>query len=308
MLSKQKNNARGNTRGEMALYNDPNWLRAGNWITSGKSEADFAIVGVGASKSAITPNNADKTPDAIRDALFRYSTFSASHDVELSNFSATDFGNVSNPDNQDATIEELKICLRKSKTLVLLGGDNSITYSGVSALANGNFQEIGLITLDAHHDIRDGISNGSPVRQLLEAGLPGKNIVQIGISDFANSKFYADRVKAAGITVIHRNEFEFKSIDEITEFAISKLSHCKYIYLDIDIDVCDRSVVPAAPASIPGGLSAFQLCQLVFKLARNERINMFDITEIDSSIDALDQRTVRLAGLCILEIATAKFQ
>ena len=153
-----------------------------------------------------------------------------------------------------------KISAITNKYLVLLGGDNSITYSGVMGLANKvGIEKIGVITLDAHHDLRDGISNGSPIKQLLDAGLPGNQIVQVGISDFANSKFYADRAKAAGIKVISRNAIPDQNVSTIVPEIFSALSSCKYLYLDIDIDVCDRSVVPAAPASLPGGISANQL-------------------------------------------------
>lgn len=290
----------------MSLHNDQNWLRAGNWFSTIGTDADLAILGVGASKSALTPNKAYETPAAIREALFKYSTYKASLNIELSSSKALDLGDVSNADDQTITTKEIAIHLPKSKVLILLGGDNSITFSGVSALADGNFEDIGLITLDAHHDVRDGISNGSPIRQLIEAGLPGQNIVQIGISDFANSKIYADRVSDYGIEVIHRRKFDQMKIIEIAAEALAKLSHCTAIYLDIDIDVCDRSVVPAAPAAVPGGLTADQLRELVFELSKSKKLNLFDITEIDASIDSADQRTSRLAALCILEIASAK--
>jgi len=51
--------------------------------------------------------------------------------------------------------------------------------------------EFGLITLDAHLDMRDGRSNGSPVRQLLEEGLDGRHVVQVGLGDYTNSPAYA---------------------------------------------------------------------------------------------------------------------
>ena len=54
----------------------------------------------------------------------------------------------------------------------------------------------GMVTLDAHHDVRDGMSNGSPVARLVESGMDGRAIVQIGISDFANSREYAARARA----------------------------------------------------------------------------------------------------------------
>ena len=292
----------------MTLHNDGNWPRAGSIFQPNITDVEIALVGVGASKSAITPNNADKTPDAIREALLRYSTYKISSNINIASLKAGDFGNVSQPDNQQQTISDLTKLFPQSKSIVLLGGDNSITYSGVSALARtvGGFSQVGLITLDAHFDVRDGVSNGSPIRQLIEAGLPGSQVVQIGISDFANSEFYAERVKSYGVKVITRHECEGKSAKEIAEDALAALSHFTHIYVDIDIDVCDRSVVPAAPAAAPGGFSAFELRELVFQLAQSKQVTTFDITEIDATIDSSDQRTLRLAALCILEIAAAK--
>ena len=289
----------------MVLHNDPNWMRAGHWFKSG-SEGDFAILGVGASKSAITPNKSFLTPNAVREALLKYSTYFAETDLDLAEkLVAVDLGDVEYPDLQSTCIED--ISKFNNRTLVLIGGDNSVTYSGVSALATKvGFARIGLITLDAHHDLRDGISNGSPIKQLLDAGLSGNQIVQIGINDFANSKFYAERAKTAGIKVIHRNQINEASIDAIVESAFVQLTNCTHIYLDIDIDVCNRAEVPAAPASLPGGISANELLQLVYKIAIDKRVNNFDITEIDSSIDASDNRTVRLAALAVLRIAAAK--
>jgi formimidoylglutamase len=268
------------------------------------------LIGVGAHLSAITPNNAQTTPVAIRDALLRYSTWNQTCQIDFADYlQGADFGDVSQPDDQSATIADLQNASYKSNFLIILGGDNSITYSGVSALANsvGGCEKVGLITIDAHHDVRDGISNGSPIRQLVEAGLPGENIVQIGISDFANSKAYASRVREYGIHVIDRAQMRNESLQEIaaSAIAIAGENH-RAIYLDIDMDVCDRSVVPACPASVPGGLSADELRQLVALLSADPRVRVADITEIDASIDSSDGRTVRLAALVILEMATSR--
>ena len=128
----------------------------------------------------------------------------------------------------------------------------------------------------------------------------------LGINDFANSKFYAERAKTAGIKVIPRNKINENSLDSIVKEAFEPLTHCTHIYVDVDIDVCNRAEVPAAPASMPGGISANELLKLVYKIAVDKRVNNFDITEIDASIDATDNRTVRLAALTILRIAAAK--
>jgi arginase family enzyme len=57
---------------------------------------------------------------------------------------------------------------------------------------------------------------------------------------------------------------------------------------------------------MPGGISADEIRRLVTALAQDKRSNHFDITELDSTIDSPDQRSIRLAALLILEIAAAK--
>ena len=79
------------------------------------------------------------------------------------------------------------------------------------------------------------------------------------------------------------------------------------IFVDIDVDVCDRSVVPGCPAAAPGGISAFELRQAARILAGHPKVRGIDITEIDASADSADQRTVKLGALLVLEIA-AGFQ
>jgi formiminoglutamase len=75
------------------------------------------------------------------------------------------------------------------------------------------------------------------------------------------------------------------------------------IYVDLDVDVCDRSVVPACPASVPGGISADELRQAAFYAGANSKVRAVDITEIDVKKDSTDHRTIRLAALLVLEFA-----
>ena len=285
---------------------DPKWMRANTLFSAINSNADFALIGVPAHESSISPTSAHLTPAAVREALARYSTFSTSHSIDLASNSFTDLGDVQSPDGADghARIKDaVKDLLNRHKLLVALGGDNSITYSVASGLWS-DLSNVGLITFDAHHDLRDGDSNGSPIWQLIQAGLPGKNIVQIGIADFANSGEYSTRAKESGITVISRAELRTRSIADVVKQALDIAGvGGREIYVDLDVDVCDRSVVPACPASMPGGISADEIRQGAFLLAADTRVRAIDITEIDAALDSPDQRTVRLAALLVLEAA-----
>jgi len=288
------------------LAKDGLWQRANTLFKPNLKQADIALLGFPVHKSSITPNSCHLAPKAIRNALARYSTYSASSDVDLRELKITDLGDVSGADGvngKKVIAKKVNGLLDRYGLLIALGGDNSITYS-VTAGLFGDLSKVGVITLDAHHDLRDGNTNGSPIWRLIQAGLPGKNIVQIGISDFANSKEYSDRAKEAGIFVITRAQLRNKSIADAMKQAFSHLGRgVDHIYVDLDVDVCDRSVAPACPAATPGGISADEIRQAAFLAGANYKVRAVDITEIDPKRDSKDERTVRLAALLVLEIA-----
>jgi formiminoglutamase len=145
------------------------------------------------------------------------------------------------------------------------------------------------------------------VRRLVEGGLDPRRIVQLGIADFANSVAYAQRAADLGITVVTLDELRRRDAAEVAAEALEIAgSGGGAVHLDIDVDVCDRSVAPGCPASVPGGLAAWELRALVRALARDARIGSADIVEVDATADAPDARTVRLAALCVLELLAGK--
>jgi arginase family enzyme len=176
----------------------------------------------------------------------------------------------------------------------------------------GIIETAGLITFDAHHDLRDGVNNGSPVRRLIEeAGLDGKRIVQIGIADYSNSAAYAKRAKDFGLHVIPRTALRSRSAADVVAEALEIAGAAGGpIHVDFDVDVCDRAAVPACPAAAPGGLSADEFRAYCFEIgkqsAKGKQIKSVDFTEIDSAADSADGRTVRLAALGILELAAGR--
>lgn len=288
------------------LSKDEKWPRANTLFEKNLNNADFALLGIPAHKTSLSLTSAHLTPAAVRDTLIRYSTFAESTNSDLRRISMTDLGDIESPDFVEGEGRVAKFAsdlLNKHKLVIALGGDNSITYSLARGLWN-ELQNVGVITFDAHHDLRDGESNGSPIWRLIQAGLPGKNIVQIGIADFANSAEYADRAREHGVTVITRAQMRSASMPEIIAKALEIAGMGgQEIYVDVDVDVCDRSVAPACPASLPGGISADELRHGVRVITSDKRVRALDITEIDASIDSDDQRTVRLAALLVLEAA-----
>jgi formiminoglutamase len=287
----------------VALSHDELWPRAGDWpaLDSSDGAVDLALIGVPAWRTSLSPTGAHATPAAVRDALRRYSPALMDGAVDLGALRIADAGDVAEPDGPDgeAAVRALAAAVAaRARLVVALGGDNSATY-GVAQGVGAN----GLITLDAHFDLRDGVSNGSPVRRLIEDGLDPRRIVQVGIADFANSVAYARRAADYGITVIGLDDVRRRGAADVMAQALEVAgAGGGGIHLDIDVDVCDRSVAPGCPASVPGGLAAWELRALVRAAASDPRLESADIVEVDATADAPDQRTVRLAALCVLEL------
>jgi len=294
----------------MALSSDPLWPRAGAWPQF-EQTADAVILGVPTWRTSLSPTGAHATPGAVREALRRYSpTLMGPPVVDLDAvLRIQDAGDVDEPDGERGEAAVIARVRELAPAFVIaLGGDNSLTYPvALGAAASG------LITFDAHFDLRDGVSNGTPVRRLVEDTPAGSNvpteridptrIVQIGIADFANSAAYARRAAEWGIRVITIDELRRRGVDDVVAEALEIAgAGAGRIHLDIDVDVCDRSVAPGCPASVPGGLQAWELRALTRAVASDARLVSADIAEVDATADAEDGRTVRLAALCVLEL------
>jgi formiminoglutamase len=292
---------------------DPRWPTAGAWLAAGPGDrrVDVAVLGVPAFRTSISPSGAHATPVAVRQALARLSTWSASRRVDLAEpdygLAPLDLGDVDDPDDADEgewrTRTLAATGASKGRLVVGIGGDNSVTVPLCLGTVGDALDRAGLVTLDAHHDFREGRSNGSPVRRLVDAGLNPERIAQVGIADWANSRSYADEVHARGITVITRQMVWDSGIAGCLRSALDVAGAAGGpVFVDLDLDVCDRSVAPGCPASLPGGLSASELLAAAYAVGTDGRVVGADITEVDARADP-DGRTVRLAALAFLELA-----
>jgi len=299
----------------MALSVDPRWPRSGDWPAPAASEQqpvpelvegpapryDLALVGIPTFATSLSATGANATPAAVRAALRYYSEFT---DRPLG-LAFADYGDAADPDgDEDAAAAMVARAAAASRLVVALGGDNSATVPAALGTWGNRIASAGLVTLDAHHDLRDGRSNGSPVRRLIEAGLSGARVVQVGIADFANSADYAARAADLGITVVRRGALLSRPIADVMREALDLAAAAGGpVHVDLDVDVCDRSVAPACPASIPGGIAAHELRAAARAAGAHPAVESIDLVEVDATADAPDGRTIRLVALCVLEAA-----
>lgn len=303
------------------ITDDPYWPRASAWLageftpSSLNSPVGLAIIGAPLRLGSITPGRCDLAPDAVRAILRKFSVYDIESDVDLRQLAARDLGDLPLADLKlEDAFEPLKDAVRNAlagaDAVVVIGGDNGVTRPGVHGVVDslaGSLENCGLITLDAHFDLRDlsnGLTNGNPVRALLADGLPGRNIVQIGIQPFANSQAYAQVANDAGITVVTMSQIRAHGVERLLTESFDDLSQrVEHIYVDLDIDSLDRIFAPATPGSRPGGLTPYELRRVAWLCGAHPLVRAIDLVEVDPTQDVADA-TVMATASCLLSFAS----
>ena len=273
-----------------------NWPNLADLLVEGDAgaRAPVALLGAPLATGSVTSGGCDQAPQLLRRTLPRIGRYDIETGRELET-PVADRGDVAiaglTIEQATGPIREAVAASAEAHALTLLvGGNNAVTRPGLLGLG-GSLDEVGLITLDAHLDMRDtgqGLSNGNPVRALLEDGLPGANIAQVGLASFANSAAMHRDAVEAGNLVITIGDVRHGGIDQAIAHALDHVAHCDALVIDCDIDVIDRSQLPAAPGARPGGMAVADFFRAVRKLASDPRVRLIDLTEWDPPLDPGD--------------------
>ena len=256
------------------------------------ADAQVTLIGAGLNERSLTPGRCDLGPKAFRAVLPRFSTYDVETGQELA-LRVHDGGDVPvkamSPAEAFDPIRERVARHAGSGLVVLIGGNNAITRPGVHGLG---LERAGVLTLDAHFDLRDtdqGLTNGNPIQALLDDGLPGERISQIGLAPFANTKKAHDKAMAAGISVRTARECREQGTAAVVAQELERLSGlCEVIYVDFDIDVIDRSQWPASPGARPGGISVQDFFDATRVIGAYPKVKAVDLTEYDPSLEIGD--------------------
>src|SRR3989338_1036891 len=163
---------------------------------------------------------------------------------------------------------------KHNKMPVILGGEHSVTI-GAAAASKKRYKDLSILYFDAHCDIRDAFegfrySHACVARRLLEiapvveAGvrslsreekdfLSSKNIRVLTMSDIAGSPNWYHGVK-----------------DELT----------KDVYISIDLDVFDTSIMPSVGTPEPGGMGWYEFLKALRCIISGKNIAGFDVVEL----------------------------
>jgi formiminoglutamase len=256
-------------------------------------DAKVAVLGAPLAGGSLTPGRCDLAPKAVRAGLARMSVYDLESGADLSRLRVRDAGDVNlkvlTPAQSFEPVRSAAATLAQAHDLtVILGGNNAVTRPGVHAL-DVSLERVGVLTLDAHFDLRDtdcGLTNGNPIQALLDDGLDGRRISQVGLAPFANTRRMHDKAKAAGISVRTARECREPGVLAVVGEELARLSElADVIYVDFDIDVIDRAQLPGAPGARPGGMAVQDFFDAARLIGACPKVRAVDLTELDPSLD-----------------------
>ncbi|HKQ09208.1 MAG TPA: agmatinase [Blastocatellia bacterium] len=175
--------------------------------------------------------------------------------------------------------QEAKELLTLDKFICMLGGEHSISAPVIKAHKE-RYANLSVLQIDAHADLRDQYdgtphSHASIMRRVVEF-CP---VVQVGIRSLSSEE-------ARVIPSLPTKIFFAKDIIGRTDWMDDVVaSLTQEVYLTIDVDGFDPSLIPTTGTPEPGGLMWYDVVWLLRKVARNRRIVGMDITELSTSPD-----------------------
>ncbi|MBN2569733.1 MAG: agmatinase [Deltaproteobacteria bacterium] len=241
--------------------------------------ADFVIVPIPYDLTASYQSGSRKGPAAIIDASLQLELYDEELGVETYHAGIHTMSSIE-PDARgpeqmtDKIYLEIKKIADMDKIPVILGGEHTVTVGAVRAMKE-RYPQISVLHLDAHADMRDTYQGS-----LYSHACVGRRIweicplVQVGVRSMSGE--CAEFIKQKGIKVFSpdfrdENADWVKKISEIFE---------KDVYITVDLDVFDPSIMPATGTPEPGGLYWKDILQLVREVSGKCRVRGFDIVEL----------------------------
>jgi agmatinase len=275
-------------------------------------EAAIAVLGVPFDEGSPFMAGSRLAPRALREHSLRfYGSGKGYYDPEtrreylveeMSQGLIADVGDVDiHPANAPRTFENITAMVRgildRGALPVVLGGDHSITYPVFRAFE----EKLHVIHFDAHTDYAPfendlTITNSHAFRHI--AGMDNTlSLTQVGIRSLRHSPEQVEEVIAGGNRVIPMGEFRRIGPEGIAALLPAN----SRVYVSIDVDAMDMSLVPGCVSAEPNGMSYVELRDSLKAIAERHDIAGFDFVEVNPPLDVGTGVTAYLGALTVIE-------
>jgi agmatinase len=248
----------------------------GDEVAYDYSESTVIIVPVPYDETSTWMRGADKGPDAILEASVNLEFY----DVETSAEAHLNGINTVEPVLEKESPEKLVKAvydrtlslLSDNKFPVIIGGNHTVSIGSIKAFSE-YFDNLSVLQLDAHADLRQEYE-GSKFNHACSMARAREYapIVQVGIRSMSLCELpYADKER-----IFYSHELYYDK--SLYGRAIEKLS--ENVYITIDLDVFDPSIMPSTGTPEPGGPEYFELLHFLRDLTRKKNVVGFDVVEL----------------------------
>jgi arginase family enzyme len=209
-----------------------------------------------------------------------------------------------------AAADRIGAMIGKGAVPIILGGDDTVPYVGMRAVAHQNKgKRIAAIKLDSHFDLswEPKYWAGSQWARSMEAGyLKPENFALIGIRGLRNGTAWHAAAEELGIQYWTLWDVEEQGIAAVMAAALAAVTkQCDLLYLSLDLDVIDPAFLPAQKYPDPGGLTAREaLRALRIAVDTGPRLAGFDMACLGPDFD-LNGLGAQLAARCAVEVIGA---
>ena len=245
---------------------------------------------------------ADKGPAAIIEASAHMELYDIETDSEVYKkgiFTAEPVDGQQLPEDMaEMVAEQVRQYIRDNKFVVVVGGEHSVSIGSVRAQVANN-ADITVLQLDAHSDLRDEYKGSKYNHACAMARIVELcPIVQVGIRSMNSSE---KKALDTNRVIFAR---EISSNKNWIEKVLSKLS--QNVYVTIDLDVFDPSIMPSTGTPEPGGLLWYDVLGLMRTVFENRNVVGFDIVELCP--DKRNKAPDFLAAKLIYKLLSYKFR
>jgi len=275
-------------------------------VTRDLSGVDVAILGVPFDSGTSHRSGARFGPRKIREMSLLLWGYNSTLNVRpTGHLKVVDYGDVSVvPPSITHTMEAILATaggiIEKGTTLISLGGDHSIALPLLRAHA-AKFGPLSVLHIDAHIDTWESefegvpYSHGTPFRHALQEGLIKKEqYLQVGIRGPVSGDHDYAEASELGARTITIHEVMAKGIEAVLGEIRARLQGP--VYVTLDIDSADPAFAPGTGTPEVGGLTSYQLLQLVRGL-RGLNLVGFDLVEVSPPYDHGDITSILAANL-----------
>ncbi|MCE4600187.1 MAG: arginase family protein [Desulfurococcales archaeon] len=245
-------------------------------------------------------------PQAVRNILYSLKTHSPRYGRLA--LKPRDLGDVRIPPGDwdlagKRIVKAMEFAYRNYKHVLVLGGDHSITEWTVKALLETSGGSVGILLLDAHYDMRsveEGYTSGMWLWNLYKAYGDRIRAAIVGVGDYANPPYLAERAEEAGFKVISAEEVlsDPSTVYEAVEYLEG--SSDAY-YVSIDMDHLDQAYAPGVNAPSIVGLHPHHTLMLLEEAIPVLRPVAIDLVEVTPLTD-VGGMTVRITAYLAAKI------